>query len=124
MTREFLSSTPTPTHSVDIGFYSEHMRELYPRALRLAHRLVGNAADAEEVVQEACLKAFQHLGDYRRQASFSTWLLRVVWNESMEFHRKRPMEVIGLDELSPGLEHRYPVMWAALRETPEQICIR
>ena len=107
----------------DIASYSEQMRELYPRVLRLACRLVGNPADAEEVVQEALLKAFQHIQDYRREASFSTWLFRITWNESMDFHRKRSMEVIGLADLSPMQENRYPHLWATLRETPEQICI-
>ncbi|MBZ5594727.1 MAG: RNA polymerase sigma factor [Acidobacteriia bacterium] len=90
--------------------------------MRLARRLVGNAADAEEVVQESLLKAFQHLQDYRHEASFSAWLLRIAWNESMDFHRRRSMEVIGLDDLKPGHESRYPHLWATLRETPEQIC--
>jgi DNA-directed RNA polymerase specialized sigma24 family protein len=58
--------------TADLEFYSEEVRELYPRVLRLAHRLVGNAADAEEVVQESLLKAFQHLQDYRHEAPFST----------------------------------------------------
>lgn len=108
--------------TADLEFYSEEVRELYPRVLRLARRLVGNAADAEEVVQESLLKAFQHLQDYRHEASFSTWLLRITWNESMDFHRSRSMEVIGLDDLKPGHESRYPHLWATLRETPEQIC--
>ena len=108
--------------TADLEFYSEEVRELYPRVLRLAHRLVGNAADAEEVVQESLLKAFQHLQDYRHEAPFSTWLLRITWNESMALHRKRSMEVIGLDDLSPGHEYRHPHLWATLRETPEQIC--
>jgi RNA polymerase sigma-70 factor (ECF subfamily) len=98
------------------------MGKLYPRVLRLARRLVCNPADAEEVAQEAFLKAFQHIQDYRHEAAFSTWLLRITWNESMDFHRKRSMEVIGLDDLSPGNERHYPYLWATLRETPEQIC--
>jgi RNA polymerase sigma-70 factor (ECF subfamily) len=109
--------------TADLEFYSEQVRDLYPRVLRLARRLVGNPADAEEVVQEALLKAFQHVQDYRHEAAFSTWLLRITWNESMDFHRKRSMELIGLDDLAPGYENRQPSLWAAVRQTPEQICI-
>jgi RNA polymerase sigma-70 factor (ECF subfamily) len=108
--------------TADLGFYSQQVRDLYPRVFRLAHRLVRNPADAEEVVQEALLKAFQHIQDCRHEASFVNWLLRITWNESMAFHRKRSMEVIGLDDLSPGHEYRHPHLWATLRETPEQIC--
>jgi RNA polymerase sigma-70 factor (ECF subfamily) len=127
MTRAFQQSgNPTELpcqlpETADLEFYSEQMRELYPRVLRLAGRLVRNHADAEEVVQEALLKAFQHIQDYRREGSFSTWLLRITWNESMDFHRKRSMEVIGLADLSPV--HEQPHLWATLRDTPEQICI-
>ena len=106
----------------ELEFYTEQVRALYPRVFRLAHRLVRNTADAEEVVQESLLKAFQHLQDYRHEASFSAWLLRITWNESMAFHRKRSMEVMGLDDLKPGHESRFPQLWATLRETPEQIC--
>ena len=109
--------------TADLEFYSEQVRELYPRVLRLARRLVGNPADAEEVVQEALLKAFRHIQDCRHEASFSHWLLRIIRNESMDFHRKRTMEVIGLDDLTPGYENRHPHLWATSRETPEQICI-
>lgn len=129
MTRELQQScNPTELYcqlpeTADIEFYSEQMRELYPRVLRLAGRLTRNPADAEEVVQEALLKAFQHLQDYRREASFCTWLLRITCNESMDFHRKRSMEVIGLADLSPGLENQHPHLWATLRDTPEQICV-
>lgn len=129
MTRDFQQSRNPlelrcqPLEPLDIEFYSEQMRELYPRLRKLARRLVGNTADAEEVVQEALLKAFQHLQDYRHEASFSTWLFRITWNESMDFHRKRSMEVIGLDDLSRSRENHRAHVWATLRETPEQICI-
>jgi DNA-directed RNA polymerase specialized sigma24 family protein len=53
------------------GFCPEQISQLYPRVLKLARHLVKNPADAEEVVQEALLKAFQHHRDYRREAPFS-----------------------------------------------------
>ena len=105
----------------DPEFCSEQLSQLYPRVLKLAHHLVRNHADAEEVVQEVFLKAFQHHCDYRHEAPFSTWLLRITWNEGMRFHRKRCMEVAGLDEVSTI--NRRPHLWAAVTETPEQICV-
>lgn len=108
--------------TADLMLYSDQVRELYPRVMRLARHLVGNTADAEDVVQEALLKAFQHFQDYRHEASFSTWLFRITWNESINSHRKRSLERIGLADLSPMYGNRRPHLWATLRDTPEQIC--
>ena len=55
----------------------------YERALFVAaHSLVKNEADAEEIVQEAVLKALKGLPRFRREAKFSTWLIRITLNEA------------------------------------------
>jgi len=105
----------------DPEFRAEQISELYPRVLKLARHLVRNPADAEEVVQEAFLKAFQHHRDYRREAPFSAWLFSITWNEGRRLHRKRRMEVVGLCEISTINHHLH--LWAAVTDTPEQICI-
>jgi RNA polymerase sigma-70 factor, ECF subfamily len=53
-----------------------------PRVYRLLVRLLGNAADAEEVAQETFLKAWRGLSRFRGQAQFSTWLYRIAVNEA------------------------------------------
>jgi hypothetical protein len=47
---------------------------------RCAFRLVGNAADAEDVVQEALLAAYKHIDQFRGQSQMSTWLTTIVCN--------------------------------------------
>lgn len=56
------------------------VREHLPDALRLATRLTGSVDEAEEVVQEAMLKAVRGWTRFRRQSSFRTWLFRIVIN--------------------------------------------
>jgi len=63
---------------------------LVARYTALAHRtavLLGAGADAQDIVQEAFVKAFRGLGQFRADAPFRPWLLRIVANETMNAHR-------------------------------------
>lgn len=91
------------------------------RLLGLARRVVRNHADAEEVVQEALLKAFAHLGQYRAEAAFSTWLVRITLNEACMFLRRQRPETTPLDDLHPERWH-LSGLWPAPDLDPEQIC--
>src|SRR5215470_9439831 len=54
----------------------------YERSVYIAaHSVVQNEADAEDVAQEAFLKAFAHLATFRRESKFSTWLIQIAINE-------------------------------------------
>ncbi|MFD7729085.1 RNA polymerase sigma factor [Kitasatospora phosalacinea] len=73
--------------------YAELMRRHAPRMLALATRLLGDAAEAEDDVQEACLTAWRHLPDFRGEAAFGTWLYRIVTNRCLNTLRARRTEV-------------------------------
>ncbi|MDQ3280370.1 MAG: RNA polymerase sigma factor [Acidobacteriota bacterium] len=64
-----------------------HSRAIY----RAAYRITGNAADADDVVQEAFLRAYRALGSYDARASFTTWLHRIAINCALDLidSRKR-----------------------------------
>src|SRR5262250_846279 len=73
----------------------------YRRGVYLAaYDILQVSADAEEVAQEAFLKAFRALRSFRREAQFSTWLLRITVNEARMRLRKR--REVSLDSVSPG----------------------
>ena len=59
------------------------------RVYRLARRLTGNAADAEEAVQDTFLRVFRRLSSFRAEARFSTWLYRVAANSALMVYRGR-----------------------------------
>ncbi len=59
------------------------------RALTLALRLVGARHEAEELVQDAFLKAFRNLGRFRGEARFGTWFYRILYNLCMTRLRRR-----------------------------------
>jgi RNA polymerase sigma-70 factor (ECF subfamily) len=59
------------------------------RAASTAYRLLGNSHDAQEVCQDAFLRAYQSLGSLQKPARFGAWLLRIVSNLSLNFRRSR-----------------------------------
>lgn len=63
----------------------EHSRKVF----RLAYRVTGNEQDAEDVVQEAFLKAYNHFGRFDSRASFATWIHRIATNCAIDLLRRR-----------------------------------
>jgi RNA polymerase sigma-70 factor, ECF subfamily len=59
---------------------------------RLAYRMTGNQQDAEEVVQEAFLRAYQKLGQFEARANFGTWVYRIAANYAIDRMRKKQKE--------------------------------
>jgi RNA polymerase sigma-70 factor, ECF subfamily len=59
---------------------------------RLAYRLTGNHHDAEEIVQEAFLRAYQKLEQFASQANFATWVYRIAANYTIDRMRQRKQE--------------------------------
>ena len=84
----------------------EALEELFGRyrtvAYRVAHRLLGNEADALDAVQEGFVKALTRLKSFQGRSSFKTWLLRVVSNAALDLGRQRQRrEALSLDVPSP-----------------------
>jgi len=70
-----------------------------PSFYRCAFRLLGNAADAEDAVQEALLAAYKHINQFRGQSQISTWLTTIVRNCALMQLRKRPRRIhLSLDD--------------------------
>lgn len=57
--------------------------------LRLAHRLLGSSEDAYDIYQEAFLRVFKNLNQFRFDCSFQTWLYRIVTNLCLDALRKK-----------------------------------
>ena len=66
--------------------FSDH----WPSFYRTAFRQLGNAADAEDAVQDALLSAYKHRGQFRGKARMSTWLTAIVINSARMQLRRRP----------------------------------
>lgn len=99
---------------------SNGMGSLY----RGAYRLLGNAADAEDAVQDALLSAYTHLDQFRGQAKMSTWLAAIVHNSAkMQLRRRLRHVQVSLDEyLGEDEDRSVSQHLADHRPSPEDDC--
>src|SRR5436190_5006834 len=72
---------PEPRH--DHQAFETMMRRHNGRLFRVARAILKNDADAEDALQDAYLEAYRHLDDFRAEAELSTWLTRIVVNQSL-----------------------------------------
>jgi RNA polymerase sigma factor (sigma-70 family) len=78
--------------------YKENVRRVYA----LAYRLTGNPNDAEELTQEAFIRAWQKLSSFRHESAFSTWLYRLGVNTAlMDLRGRREARVMPVEDLTP-----------------------
>jgi len=68
------------------------------KIFRLAQNITQNKEDAEDVMQEAFLKSYQHLGEFQGNSRFYTWLVRIAVNQALMKLRKRRPNQVSLDE--------------------------
>ena len=95
----------------------------YERVIYLsALSLVRNEADAEDVAQEAVLKAFKNLSRFRQESKFSTWVIQITMNEAkMKLRKDRRHLYESLDESQCSEEGDYiPKDFADWREIPSE----
>src|SRR5580692_5675343 len=94
-----------------------------PSFCRCALRVLGNAADAEDALQEALFAAYRHIDQFRGQAQMATWLTTIVRNCALMQLRKRPRQIhLSLDEPTGEEEHRVCERLADERPSPEDEC--
>jgi RNA polymerase sigma-70 factor, ECF subfamily len=95
-----------------------------PSLYRGAYRLLGNAADAEDAVQDALLAAYTHLDQFKGQAKMSTWLGAIVHNSARMQLRRRLRHVhVSLDEpIGEAEEYYASQLLTDRRPSPEDEC--
>jgi RNA polymerase sigma factor (sigma-70 family) len=88
-------------HRCRAGDQEAHFKlyKLYSRAMyNVGYRITGSEEDAEDVLQEAFISAFKNLTSYRGDASFGSWVKRIVVNKAINLLKKRKLEVIQESE--------------------------
>jgi len=91
------------------------------QSYRLAYRLTGSHADADDVLQHAWLRAFQGLPNFDERARFSTWFYRIVVHSATDLKRGRSRrrfapQLVGADETETHEPESDPVKQAQSRE--------
>ena len=83
---------------------SELHRRYRSAMLRVAWRITRDEAEAEDVVQEAFLKAFRGLAHFQGDSTFGAWLKRITVNTSINAIKKRRLELVPLEDQDPADE--------------------
>jgi len=91
------------------------------KVFRLAKHITQNNEDAEDVLQDTFLKAYEHLGEFQEQSKFYTWIVRIAVNESlMKLRKRRAGRIVSLDEPVDTGEEMITREIAVWDENPEQ----
>jgi RNA polymerase sigma-70 factor (ECF subfamily) len=106
----------------DIEAFERLVRQYDRNVFRIAQHITHNREDAEDVVQDAFLKAYQNLGQFQGQSKFYTWLVRIAVNEAlMRLRRRRPERIVSIDEDIQTDEDSIPREIADWAPNPEQL---
>jgi RNA polymerase sigma-70 factor, ECF subfamily len=82
----------------DISAFETLVGRYERKIFRLAQNITQNKEDAEDVMQEAFLKSYQHLEEFQGNSRFYTWLVRIAVNQALMKLRKRRPNQVSLDE--------------------------
>ena len=83
----------------------QELYTLYAKAMfNISLRIVNNTGEAEEVLQDSFLKAFEKIGSYDPKYAFGAWLKRIVINGSLDALKKKKLVLLPLDELQHAQE--------------------
>jgi RNA polymerase sigma-70 factor (ECF subfamily) len=106
----------------DVSAFEQLIRRYDRNVFRIAQHITQNREDAEDVVQDAFLKAYQNLGQFQGQSKFYTWLVRIAVNEAlMRLRRRRPERMVSIDEDVKTEEDSMPREIADWSPNPEQL---
>ncbi len=109
----------------DVGAFEQLLRRSQGMVFRVAQHITGSREDAEEVVQEAFLKAFQNLERFEERSRFSTWVTRITVNTAlMRIRSRRGHEAVPLHEEDPDDPSALAEEVADWRPDPEQLYSR
>jgi RNA polymerase sigma-70 factor (ECF subfamily) len=107
----------------DVAAFEQLVKRYDRKLFRIAQHVTHNREDSEDAVQEAFLKAFQHLGEFREDSKFSTWLIRITLNQSLMKLRKqrRAIREAPLNEDCQADGDMIPLEVADWSPDPEQL---
>ena len=105
----------------EIQLYHELIRPYERRVYVMALSYMRNEADAEDVAQEAFVRAFQRLSSFRAESKFSTWLISITINEARtRLRRKALVRMESLDQLPNEDKSISPALLRDWREIPSE----
>ena len=105
----------------DTTAFGELVRRYEGKIFRLAQHVTQNREDAEDVLQETFMKAYEHLDQFQGNSKFYTWIVRIAVNQAlMKLRRRKTDKSVSLDDSIDTGEDTIVREIAAWDEDPEQ----
>jgi RNA polymerase sigma-70 factor (ECF subfamily) len=104
----------------DSAAFEELVNRYERKIYRITQHITQNPADAEDAMQDAFVKAYEHLNDFQGGSRFYTWLVRIAVNESLMRLRKRRPGHVSLDQPVEGEDSEMPREVEDWGPSPEQ----
>ena len=105
-----------------VSAFDEIVRRYDRKMLRIAQSVTHNHEEAEDAVQEAFLKAYQKLDQFREDAKFSTWMMRIVLNQAlMKLRRQRTFREESLDASFSSDSDVFPIDLTDWSPNPQEL---
>ncbi len=106
----------------DVQAFEQLIKKYDRNVFRIAQHITQNREDAEDVLQDAFLKAYENLEQFQGHSKFYTWLVRIAVNESlMKLRKRRTGKTVSIDEDIQTEEGSMPREIADWSPTPEQL---
>lgn len=106
----------------DAAAFEQLVKRYDGRLFSIAQHVTHNREDAQDAVQEAFLKVFRKLTQFRENSQFSTWLFRITVNESlMKLRKQRSAREVSIDEDFQSEEDMSPLDVADWAPDPEEL---
>ena len=101
--------------------FEELVNRYEKKIYRLGLNVTGNPEDAEDMLQETFLKAFEHLQDFREDSRFYTWIVRIAINQGlMKLRKRRSSKEVQMEDTSNDDGEVIPRDFADWRPNPEE----
>jgi len=96
---EFADTVTEVARDEDRREFDSLVERYHKQAYNIAYRMAGNHADAEDLTQEAFIRAFRFFGQYRRELPFDSWLYKIMSNVFIDRLRRKPkVKLRSLDQ--------------------------
>ncbi len=105
----------------ELAAYDELVRRYQERIYATIYHMTANHEDANDLAQEAFIKAFHALKSFKGGSSFYTWVYRIAVNKTINYHKQRKNKaVMSLDDLDVNAEHDPDMVALVSEKTPRR----
>ena len=105
----------------DVDAFEKLIKEYKKTAYNIAYRYVNNVQDAEDLSQDAILKAYKSIKSFNMKSSFKTWLYRIVVNTCLDYRKKKSIDAVSMEKEYSSEFSEYRIQYKDNSPGPEEM---